>query len=317
MAKSFAEVYGLAKETAYSDQSGALVLAASLNSVFDFTPVFKPNGQGQTLGTAVAGYNIQRAKRIKAHEVAEEAATGRVSAADALKALDEFSTMDWETIGVATGKLRGIGLKTGINEEFDATALTDLQAKIVADAVNVQKIERNERLLAELVSGSAAATVIADTDKIWDVAVSGVEAIGEVVDDFKYFSGENRMLILMTEKMKNKAAKEIGTVFLNEAPIYKTGLNSRFSINGVPVLVLPELKTTDKGGKRVEMIILDVEALAFKAADETKEVSVDLGLQKFNGVYFYSIEKLVDASRVKVYTSAAAPLDKVSKVVAP
>jgi len=91
MAKTFSTVVGVAKETIYaSELTLAPMLSASLNTNYRFTPLQKSNG---TTGspTTSAQYQIQRAKRIKAQEVANPN-TGATS--DALAILDSFSKVD-------------------------------------------------------------------------------------------------------------------------------------------------------------------------------------------------------------------------------
>lgn len=90
MAKTFNQVYKVAKETTYGGLGGALVLAASLNSVVKFSPVLKSNGTAGAPDSS-AEYIIQRGKRIKSKIVAKPN-TG--TTAVALAALDSFSQVD-------------------------------------------------------------------------------------------------------------------------------------------------------------------------------------------------------------------------------
>lgn len=206
-------------------------------------------------------------------------------------------------------------------------------AKAVADSVNLQLIERHERLLDEVV-GEYIAGGSKKTDGELDLAGANTEAFDtlsdaadEVMlfsDDFKHMSSESNMLIILHPTVARKVAKEIGTVFNQEAPIYTTGFKSNKSINGIPVIVDPNLNkyqvakaAAGTADTRLGAIVMDIEALAFKAADESKPIMTDLGLTKFAGKFFYSIEKLIDPSRVKVLnikdtTIKASQTDKAS-----
>lgn len=301
MAKKFNLIYKVAKETAYARAASALVLAASLNSTVDYTPIAAPNGTVDA-GAASVEYNIQRIKRIKGQDVANPNA-GTTSAA--LAALDTFSTVDWETIGVATGTLRSVGVKVGLNEEFNIDSVGEAHAKAISDSMNVQVIERHEKLIQEAytASGASAGTLAFATGKtdVFDLLNETVNGITLLSDDFKHMTDLSNIVIIMHPSVANFVAKEIGTVFNQEAPIYTTGFSSKQSINGVPVLIDPNLNKFQgaDASARLGAIVMDIEALSFKAADETKPVSVDLGLTKFVGRYFYNIIKAVDPSRIK------------------
>lgn len=301
MAKKFNIVYKAAKETAYGNQAAALTVAASLNNVVTFSPILGPNGSVDA-GAASAEYNIQRVKRIKGAEVANATV---LNTTNALAGLDGFSTLDWETVGVATGKLRSVGLKMGINEEFNIDSLGEAHAKGIADSVNIQAIERHEALIEEAytASGASAGTLVytaAKTD-IFDALTDAADEIMLLSDDFKHMTSQENMVIIMHPTVAKMVAKEIGTVFNQEAPIYQTGFKSRMSINGIPVLVdanLNKFEDTD-ATKRVGAIVMDIEALAFKAANETEANVTQLGHVKFAGTYFYNITKAIDPTRIK------------------
>lgn len=301
MAKKFNIVYKAAKETAYANKAAALVLAASMNSVVDFVPVSAPNGTVD-MGATTAEYNIQRVKRVKGADVAN-ANTGTTAAA--LTALDTFSQVDWETIGVATGALRSVGVKTSINEEFNADSMGEVHQKAIKDSMELQVIERHEALIQEAftASGTSAGTLAFTAGKadIFDKLSEVADEIMLLSDDFKHMTDENNMVIIMHPTIARQVAKEIGTVFNQEAPIYQTGFKANKSLNGIPVIVDANLNKFEGASvaERCGAIVMDVEALAFKAANESKEVSVDLGLTKFTGRYFYNIQKAIDPTRIK------------------
>lgn len=313
MAKKFNQVYKLAKETAYSSESTSLVLMASMNSVVDFTPVLAPNGKVDA-GATTAEYLIQRIKRIKAKDIANPN-TG--STADALAALDTFSKVDWETIGTATGILRGVGVKTGINEQFDIDSLGEGHAKAVSDSVAVQAIERKEALLSEIITSASVkkdALAFSPSDtKIFDGINEEVNRIMLLSDEYKHMTDKQNIVVFMHPALADKVAKEVGVLFQSEAPVYKTGMTSKFSINGVPVIVEASLnKFAGQGagtaGTAIGAVVMDAEAVAFKAANETVPVSVDLGLTKYNGTYFYNVQKVIDASRISTFDFDSALL---------
>lgn len=311
-------VYKVAKETAYSNAASALVVAASLNSSVDFSPVVAPNGTVD-MGAASAEYNIQRIKRIKGSDVAN-VNTGTTGAA--LAALDTFSKVEWETIGVATGALRSVGVKLGINEEFNIDSLGEGHRKAVSDSMELERVERHEAIIEALskedggLTGKAASLAFAagKTD-VFDALTDKADEIMLLSDDFKHMTSEQNMVIILHPSVAKMVSKEIGTVFNQEAPIYTTGFKSSKSINGIPVLVdanLNKYQGTD-AAQRLGAIVMDIEALSFKAANESKPVQVDLGLTKFVGKYFYDITKVVDSSRVKTLTFDATAKAAITK----
>lgn len=314
--KKFNVVYGVAKESAYAQEAAALVLASSLNTVVEFTPVLAPNGLVDA-GATTAEYTIQRVKRVKGKAVAN-ANAGTTAAS--LAALDSFSKVDWETIGVATGELRSVGVKLGINEEFDADSMGEVHAKAVADSVNIQVIERHEALLDEAITnaqdGGKFTAPAAGTTPIFDKLTEVANSIMLKSDDFKHMTSKANLVIVLHPSVADLAVKEIGTVFNQEAPIYKTGLMSRTSINGIPVIVDANLNKYE-GAAATELIgavVMDIEALAFRAKEFAKPVSVDLGLTKYFGQFFYNIQKAVDPSRIyKIEWTKPTALAKTAK----
>lgn len=87
MGKKFNEIYETAKETAYSDETKALVVLGSINkAVGEVSPVLKSNGAAGT-----AKYNIQRIKRGKVKTVANANAN---TTSSALAILDSFDAVD-------------------------------------------------------------------------------------------------------------------------------------------------------------------------------------------------------------------------------
>lgn len=215
--------------------------------------------------------------------------------------------------------MRGIGVRTSINEAFDMDSIGEGYAKVISDSTQVESIERHEALLAELAKATNVVK-LTGTDLFTELSTEAFK-IMSLADDFKYMTNKENMLIIMHPMVATMVAKEIGSVFNQEAPIYRTGLKSQFSINGIPVLIDPTLNTLDgatgDGTDRFGAIVMDIEALAFKADEFSKPVSIDLGLTKFSGQYFYSVEKLIDNSRVTVMTfdaKAAGAVAKTKKV---
>lgn len=302
MAKKLSRVIKVAKTTTYANISTALVLAASMNSTVDFSIIQKPNGTAGDLSVS-ADYQIQRMKRIKAKNIANPN-TGTTAAA--LAALDTFSKYDWESIGVATGTLRGIGLQLSQNEKFDADNVGEGHAKVISDSTRVEAIERKEQLLTEIIDNAGTTEALpapsAGTTPIFDALTKHGRKIQLLVDDYKHFTED--VIIVIHPTVADYVAKEMGQEFNNEAPIYKTGFTAKNSINGIPVLIDPSLNKFNGGNEtnKVGAIVADVESFAFKAGNEKKDVDVDLGLTRYVGTYFYSIAKLVDPARVAKLT---------------
>lgn len=300
MAKKFNIVYKVAKETAYANEAAAFVLGAAMNSVVEFSPVLAP-GATVDAGAASAEYNIQRIKRIKGAAISNPMA-GTTTAA--LAALDTFSKVEWESIGVATGVLRSVGVKVGINEQFDIDSLGAGHAKAIADSVNVELIERHEKLIEEAytnagIDGGTVAFTAGQT-AVFDKLTAVANEIMLKSDEYKHMTDKANLVIVLHPSVADMVTKEIGTSFNQEAPIYKTGIGARTSINGIPVIVDANLNKYQATGAtdRLGALIMDMEALAFKAANETKPIMVDLGLTKYVGKYFYSITKAIDTGRI-------------------
>lgn len=304
MAKKFNVVYTIAKQTTYANAAHAFVMAASLNSAVKFSPMLAPNGTVDS-GATTAEYNVHRIKRVKAKTVANPNAATTTSA---LNALDGFSKIDWASSGIATGVLKSVGTRVGMNEQFDIDNLGEGHKRAIQDSTNVQAIERHEELIEEAytASGAAAGTLAFTEGKtdVTDAINSVVRKIMLLSDDFKHMTSQNNMIIVLHPSVSSMVAKEIGTVYNSELPIYTTGFKSGMSINGVPVIVDPNLnkyQDTD-ATKRLGALVMDIESIAFKAESETKPKKVDLGISQFAGVFFYNITKAVDPARIKHMT---------------
>ncbi len=310
MAKKFNEVYTTAKQTVYGELDNALTVAASLNSTVAFSPVLSPNGSNAT-----EKYNVQIAKRNKSKTIGNgntvDTTTGDVASmttADNLAILDSFGKYDWDTEEITTGVLRGIGHKIGFNDEYDADNLGATQQEFISTEVGNAAIVRKEELLSKIISGGTWAGEVdlsAAGTTIYDTSVAAVQKVIKITDDFKHRSAKKNILILGTTEAKDKAAKEIGTAFNQELPIYTTGLNSRFGINGTPFLEVPELDQfisadpLNTGKVTAGLIILDIETVAFKAANEEKGVDINLGATRFVGNLFYEISKVLSVGKMK------------------
>lgn len=302
MAKNFAIVIKTAKETTYADIAMAFPLSASLNSMVQFTPMQKSNGTVDSPTTS-AQYWIQRTKRVKAKVVANPN-TGNTS--DALAILDGFSRIDWETVTVATVPKRAIGIKISVNDKFDIDNTGEGHAKQWAEQYKVESIERKERLLNEMYTNATdGGTFNAPTaDKptpIFDKITALANQIELFADDFKYMTSPSNIIIVLHPTLVNQVYKEIGTVFNNEAPIYKTGLKSRFSIAGYPVLVDPTLNVFSTGtgddAVRLGALVMDIEAVAFKTDNQKVYIDQAIADTRYVGLTYYGIEKLVDTKR--------------------
>lgn len=299
--KKFNQVIKVAKVKAYSEESKSLLVLAMMNSVVDFTPVLAPNGTVDA-GATTAEYLIQVPKRVKSQLVANPN-TG--ATADALAALDKFSKTDWETIGVATGVLKGIGVKTGINEKFDADNMGEAHAKSVSGQVENIAVSRIESLL-ELILNNATvkATATALGADIFTQLSNKADEIMMKVTDVKHMS--TKPIIIMHPTVVTKVAKEMGTAFTQEVAVYNTGLKTKFSINGIPVIKEYNLNKYDgtaaDGTDRYGAIIIDADSIALKKKSEQKAVSVDLGLTKYDGTFFYDVQAFIDEERAALFT---------------
>lgn len=310
--KKFNEVFKTSKETVYGDTQFLALIAASLNSTVEFSPVLKSNGS-----TSTAQYNVQRAKRIKGKDVATPNAKTTTND-NAL--LDSFSEIEWVTLPVATGVMRSVGIKTAINEEFDPESMGEVHQLAVQSAVGVAARERQENLINEIVIGKGKSNweALTGTDLFTELSDKADE-IMLFADDFKYTTEQEKMIIFMNPVLKTKIEKEMGTAFTQEVPVYQTGLKSRFSIGGIPVVIVPQLNSIEDtdATKRLGAIVMDIEALAFKAEQYSKLIDTDNGLTRYTGRVYYDIQKLVDAERTKVLTfdatGKAAKTKKVSE----
>lgn len=114
----------------------------------------------------------------------------------------------------------------------------------------------------------------------------------------------------MHPRLAQLLARVKGVTFQNEAPIFGTGLTSKFSYNGVPVLTDVTLaKTlTDGAGtpvslaNKVAYTILDGEAIFFQAANDTP-IDFTLADTRFVGRTFYDIAGVIDTNRIITKTS--------------
>ncbi len=310
MPKKFNEVFLTAKNTVYGEIDNALVLAASMNSIVKFKPILSPNGSN-----AIEKYNVQIAKRNKSKSIGKSGTVSTSSGdlasmttADNLAILDSFGKYDWDTEEITTGELRGIGHKIGWNDEYDADNLGSTQANFISTEVGEAALKRKEELLSKIIDGGTWAGEIdlsATGTPAYDQATAAIRKIRKVSDDFKHRTAMKNILILVDTPIKDKMAKEMGTAFQKEQPIYTTGLKSKFSVNGVPVLEVPELDqfisgdalNTDKVTSGI--IVLDIETIAFKAANEMKGVDVNLGATRFVGTLYYEISKVLTIGKSK------------------
>jgi len=310
MAKTFNKVYLVAKETAYAKLDNVLTLIGATNPVVQFTPSLKP---GQIIGaTPDVEYLIQRPKRIKGSETTANHSPG--STTDELALLDSFKTPVWETLNVGTGKLQTIGVKVGMNEKFDADNLGSVHAKVIADMVDNRAERRIELALEMIVAGTTPSAIspAAFTGKtLRKFFIDEVNKIKMLVDDYKHNSSQ--VVIFINPLLTPFLEEEIGTVFNQEAPIYKTGLKSRFSISGNPVIELPSLNKVDTAADiRLAAIVMDAEAFAFDASGVKANIDTTLGITRYYGEAFYEIGAVVDSARIATFTATKAELSGIA-----
>lgn len=232
---------------------------------------------------------------------------------------------------MVTGKLRGIGIKTGINTKFDSDNIGTLGETELKDGYDSLMIEAKERLLSELISKQVAADA---GDSLFDASTidvskgvtpvsdnlnANVIAVRKETDEFKHRTAKSHMLHIVDNQTLVNLRKE-GALTTGEFPIYNTTIVARMALDGVPVIEVPELDQykLNSDAEAIGAVTYDLDALAFSKENMAEEVlNVDRGLHMYNGKLYYGIEHLVEkfANRVKVstYTSAVAKTKSVSE----
>lgn len=244
MAKSFNQIYLAAKTRAYAAAAMAMPLLASLNPAVNLEPIFKSNG---AVDGSTAKYNVQRGKRIKTKTVSNANST---STANNLAILDSFSNYDWETVGFATGIKKSIGLKKGVNEEFDMDSVGSIDAKSITDQVNAVAVDRAEALI-ELAIGSVPSTEIDNTvsgfnnTSLLDALEADIENVQLFSDEFKHMS--DQVIIAMHPTIARIMLRIYGTSF-NQPVEIAPGVSAPNSILGHAVIVDPNLNKTFNDG---------------------------------------------------------------------
>lgn len=326
--KKFNQIFETAKLTVYGNIDNALAAVAAANTAVQFKPLFSPNGTN-----IHEKYNVQVAIRNKSKTFGAAASnpdvtlssgkTGEMTTADALKIFDSFGRYDWDTQEITTGTLKAIGHKIGWNDNYDADNLSDTQAEFISSEVGNVAISRKEGLTKILVDqgkangGEELDLVPTATEKTpaYDFLVNKATEIGKISNKHKYLTEESQMLHAVDVETRNALAKEIGQGFYNEAPIFGTGLKSKFSVNGIPVIVIPDLsKFLADTDKNVRTVTFDVEFLALKAEYIEKVMSLDLGVTKFEGKAFYDIMTGVDVLGERVKLGYSTDASKVAAV---
>lgn len=287
MAKKFNDIFIEAKEQVYSAPAQSLVVLASANSMVEFTPVLAPNGKAD--GTT-SQYTIQRRKRPSVNTVANVNAG---TTASALAALDQFTKTDWTSLGVATGALKSVGFKSTFNDDYDFS-LNPQHSRDMLYQVGEIAEQRKADLIALMetftATGAALPAYAKGETHQWDAIADEVIKLARVADEYKAKQSKTDFVVVVSADVAKNLSKEMGTVFNQEAPIAQTGFKTGMSINGTPVIV-------DEALEDGKVYIFHKEALAFKAADVEKEVSIDLGLVEFTGRFFYEIMVVADTAR--------------------
>lgn len=295
MAKKFLDLFQETKETVYSNVAQAITVLASLNTAADFTPNLAPNGS-----TSTSKYTLQRRKRPSVNTVAKPN-SGATS--DALAALDQFTTIDWESLEVVTGALRSVGFKQTFNDDYDFS-LDPKHSKDMLYQVGEVAVQRKTDFITLFEtftpSGTALPAYAEGKTEIWDAVGDEVLRLGSVDDEYKTKQGLSDFVVYMDAYTAKDIAKEVGTVFNQEAPIAQTGFTSNKSVNGTPVIVD---STLAKG----TVYVIHNEALAFKSNVIEKDINVDLGLTQFTGKFFYDVMALVDGARASKIAATPKP----------
>ncbi len=297
---TYNQVISVAKQKTYSTEALALPIMAAANSLVQFAPVLEP---GRTPGdlTASAEYVIQVAERNRAQNITYTKAGGT---SQDLAALDTFKTPTWVSKGVGTGTLRGIGTKVGINTKYNSDNLGAIQAKVIADQVKVEAIERHEQLvelaITDATLGAPIAAPAAGTTPIRDAIVEDALKIQMLSDNIKHGTSKDQIVVLIHPVLSAFVEKEIGNSFNNERPIYNTGLKSRFSVAGYPVIEVMDLNkfAASDALNRNGFIVMDAEALAFKKDNTKLPVDIDHVLHRYIGEYFYTIQTSILKNRI-------------------
>lgn len=305
MAKEFNKIVEAIKETTYAQDTYALTVLASLNPVARFIPLAQAGGGNLGSGKAVE-YWLQRQKRIKSK-----------AASTAAKAIDRVianygnaSKLEWETIEAYTPLKRNIELNISKNEEFDIDNVGSAYEKAIQDMWTATAVERKERLFEAVFFSKTKAQSADSADTgaaLYDEIAGKVEDIKLLSDDYKH--GTDNVIIVLHPTVARLIGKEKAN-WESQTPsdIFGTGLTTRFSINGTPVVVdstlnkkfLPKDGTAGTDEKQFAYLILDIESIAFKAEAEETPYDDTFQDERFVGKIFYDMQAVVDADRIEV-----------------
>lgn len=304
MAKKFADIFKKANVTIYKNPSMLLTIIAKMNSAAKIKEDLAPNG---ATDGSTSKFTLQRRVRNQVKAVANP---NSGTTTDALKLLDSFDKVQWESTDLITGAAKSIGFKTTIKDNLDMDALNPLHADDITAQVQEIALDRDKTLRAAITSKAktkaatydvtlpdgttetitvpALAAHVADKTDVWNSIASANISFSRIADKFK---AKSTPVVFGSQEVALELTQEMGQVFNQEAPIAKTGFTSGQSINGVPFVIDPELV-----GRKVYLI--DEESLVFKKSPTMEDVDQKLGTTRYVGKVFYDVLGVVDENRV-------------------
>lgn len=296
MAKKFNDIYKEAKTKVYSQSVNALVVLASLNPQVVLEKKLQPGAAPGDL-TAAPQYTIQRRKRptVKAVQNAN-----RGNTADALAVLDSFAKTEYEAVEIGTNALRSIGFRRTFGDSYDFSSdpqhAKDMMYQ-VGEIAAQRKKDLNTLLLTATETANELPTFAKDDTKVWDAIADQIDAVSKVDDEYMDIAGHEDIITVVSDKVAKELAKEMGTVFNQEAPIAESGFKTNMSVNGSPVIV--ESRWTGR-----EVVIFHKQAIYFESNTIAEGINVDLGIAKYTGEVFYDISGVIDQARFTKFKPA-------------
>ena len=293
MAQTYLETFVTSAETAYATGITPLMGLAALNEGVRFTPL-----QKSKYSTGNGKYAIQRAKRLKAKDLA--AGTGKFGD-DATSRLNALGKVDWETIETATSAEKIIGVQIEPNEEFDMTGVpADFNAPLT-DMIRNTLIEGEELATAKVIgAGTKADLDLTDKDAAVKAIEDAIEEIELLVDDFKAYS--NGVVVLVHPTVAKIFSKIQGQGYQTGTNTFPNGLGKGFRYDGTDFFVSNIMNAIESStGKVAGAIVMDKEAYANNgiAAGITTFDEMHTGSRAV-GHRYYGLDKVVDAKRIKV-----------------
>lgn len=312
MAKSFLNIFRESNETQYPELGLSLSMIGLQNTLSWSPPALSGNGALKGKGK----YEIQRPIRNLAVDAADsfDATTGVGKAfTDTITDLDGFHKETWETVEIATGVKRIIGLNVQYNEQFDMEDARDF-AKPIAGFARNRAIESEEKALATLV-GTTGVTVKTSTLDIKDPTkydliaaeiLDEVDAIHNLNDKFKTYSDK---VVVLVHPTIARAFSDI------QGKEYQTGKDTftdsfgrhAFVYKDVTFVANKYLNSLSDGTDIVGAVILDTEAfLTIPASDTFQVIDEKFANKRYTGAEWYDTSGVIDTDRIVVIKHPSA-----------